>query len=136
MYLHLHFFKTYLYLRMDRAIDIRTCKNILKAKATLCSNKHQNVPYCSPFFFCCNQIIGRKYPSQFAVIKNMLPFIYLRLNSSFRLLTFTKLRFWSSKKTTEPPPKFCKCSSFGPSKTKKIYKKITCGTSLRVLRQR
>ena len=48
-------------------------------------------------------------------------YIFFRLNSSFRPLTFTKLRFWPPKikKTTEPPPKFCNCSSFGPPRSKK-----------------
>jgi len=58
-----------------------------------------------------------------------------RLNNSFGLLTFTKLRFWPpKKKTTKPLHKFCNCSSFGPPKAKKI--KITRDISLRVSRQR
>jgi len=52
-----------------------------------------------------------------------------RLNCSFSLLIFPKLRFWSPKKknnkTVLAPP---------PEAKKKI--KITCGTSLRVPRQR
>lgn len=38
-----------------------------------------------------------------------------RLNSSFRPLTFTKLRFWpTKKKTMKPSLKFRDCSSFDP----------------------
>ena len=62
--------------------------------------------------------------------------IMFRLNCSFSPITFSKLRFWpSKKKTTKPPPKFCNCSSFGPPRQKK-NKKLTRGTSLRVPRQR
>jgi len=66
----------------------------------------------------------------------MILTIFYRLNCSFSLLTFLKLRFWPpKKKTTKQPLKFCNCSSFGPPRQKKI-KKITRGTSLRVARQR
>jgi len=41
-----------------------------------------------------------------------------KFNSSFRPLTFTKLQFWSPKKTTKSSPKFCNCSSFGPPRQK------------------
>jgi len=62
--------------------------------------------------------------------------IIFRLNCNFNSLTFTKLRFWPlRKKLQNGPPKFCIYSSFGPQGQKKI-KIITCGTSLRVLRQR
>ena len=44
-----------------------------------------------------------------------LKIIKYRLNSSFSLLTFPKLRFWpTKKKTTKSPPKFCICGIFGP----------------------
>ena len=37
----------------------------------------------------------------------------VRLNCSFSLLTFSKLRFLPpKKKTTKQPPKFCTCGSF------------------------
>ena len=48
-----------------------------------------------------------------------LSFIKIRLNSSFRQLTFTKLRLWSpKKKTIKPSLKFCNCSSFDPQSKK------------------
>jgi len=64
------------------------------------------------------------------VIKNWL-------NSSFRPLTFTKLRFWPSKKKKlqNCPLSFATVAVLTPQGQKKI-KKITRGTSLRVPRQR
>jgi len=59
------------------------------------------------------------------------------LDISFRPLIFTKLRFLHhKKKTTKPPPKFCNCSSFNSPRSIFGKKKITCGTSLRLSRQR
>jgi len=52
---------------------------------------------------------------QMKIMMEMLLWIFFRLNCSFNLLTFSKLRFWPlRKKTTKQPPKFCNCSSFGP----------------------
>ena len=40
------------------------------------------------------------------VLKSVLSSLFVRLNSNFHPLTFTKLRFWPPKKTTKPPPSF------------------------------
>jgi len=82
----------------------------------------------------CDLIFGDLcYPNMSEPISYAGSIKNYRLNCSFKPLTFTKLRFWlPKKKTTKRPPKFCICNSFGPQG----QKKITCGTSLRVPRQR